>query len=147
MVNFKHHNLIVKIKKGDDFNMAGFAEEHLISVNEYQEPKVLKDHDAVYTLIVRLILLDPGKDKDRPDKGVGLISNYRYSFTEKLEELRTRIRDQIMTYLPDFISVDVSLKAFGTSLAIYVETDNITYGMKFNSDTGELLPLTLDDIK
>lgn len=127
--------------------MANFAEEHLLSVNEYQEPKVLKNHEAAYTLIVRLILLDPGKDRDRPDMGVGLVSKYRYSFTDNLEELRMRIRDQIVTYLPDFLSVEVNLKASGNSLAIQIKTDNITYGMKFNSDSGDLLPLTLDDIK
>lgn len=123
------------------------AEEHLLSVNSYQEPKVLYDHNAAYTLIIRLLLLDPGKDPNRPEMGVGLVSQYRYSFSDNLEELQTRIKDQIRTYLPDLISVDVNIEVYGTRLAIFVKTDNITYGIKFDSDTGDLAPLTIDDIK
>ncbi len=123
------------------------AEEHLLSVNSYEEPKVLYDHNAIYTLIIRLLLLDPGKDPDRPDKGVGLLSLYRYSFESDIDALRLRVKDQIKTYLPDLISVDVNLEVFGSTLGIYVKTENVTYGIKFDPDSGEVAPLTLDDIK
>ena len=123
------------------------AEEHLLSVNSYQEPKVLYDHNAIYTLMIRLLLLDPGKDPNRPEMGVGLISKYRYSFTDKLEELNSRIKDQVRTYLPNFLTANVNLEVYGTTLGIFVNTNNVTYGIKFDSDTGEVSPLTIEDIK
>ena len=123
------------------------AEEHLLSVNSYEEPKVLYDNDAVFVLIIRLLLLEPGKDKDRPEMGVGLVSKYRYCTQDKLETLRSDIKNQIRTYLPDFTMTDVNLELYGTTLALYVQTDNVTYGIKFDSDSGTVAPLTIDDIK
>lgn len=123
------------------------AEEHLLSVNSYQEPKVLYDNNAAYTLIIRLLLLEPGKDKDRPEMGVGLVSKYRYITTDKIDTLRTDLTNQIRTYLPDFSMVDVNIEAYGTTLALFVRTDDITYGIKFDSENGTVAPLTIDDIK
>lgn len=123
------------------------TEEHLLSVNSYEEPTVLYDNDAAYTLIVRLILLEPGKDPNRPKMGVGLISRYRYTTSDNINQLKQDIKDQIITYLPDLITSDVDIKAYGTTLAFYIKTDKVTYGLKFDSDTNTLSPLTLDDIK
>lgn len=123
------------------------AEEHLLSVNSYQEPKVLYDNNAVYALIIRLILLEPGKDKDRPNMGVGIVSNYRYITSDKIDLLKNDIKEQIRTYLPDFSMVDVNIEVYGTTLALYVKTDEVTYGIKFDSENGIVAPLTMDDIK
>lgn len=123
-------------------------EEHLLSVNSYEEPTVLHNGDAAYTLIIRLLLLEPGKDPNRPKMGVGLISRYRYTTTDNINQLKADIKDQIMTYLPDLIATEVDIKAYGLSLALYIRTeDNKTYGLKFDSVANTLSPMTLDDIK
>jgi hypothetical protein len=51
------------------------------SVDEFNNPKVYKNAEAVSTLLVRLLLLEPGTIQSHPNAGVGLISRYRYSDT------------------------------------------------------------------
>lgn len=122
-------------------------EEHLFGKNAYEEPKIVYDNEAIYTLIIRLLLLEPGKDPNRPDMGVGLISKYRYTFEENLSELRTRISNQIRTYLPDFFMADVDFELKSYGLLIYIKVDNVTYGVKLDSNKGDLSPITLDDVR
>jgi len=42
---------------------------------------------------------------------------------------------------------EVNIEAFDTTLALYVKTENVTYGIKFDSNNGTVSPLTIDDIK
>ena len=66
-ITVKGTNAIVKIKEAD------------------KAPKVLDEKDATHTLIVRLILLEKGTYPTHPDMGVGIVSNYRFAFTEELD--------------------------------------------------------------
>ena len=47
-------------------------------------PKVLTGTNAMYTKIVYLLLLEPGKFQSHPTMGVGLRSRYRYNNSENL---------------------------------------------------------------
>lgn len=87
--------------------MAIKEREYLFSVNKFNEPEVLTKQRAIGMLLVRLILLEPGSDPLHPEMGVG-IKNYRYAMG-KLDELRTRVEEQINTYLPCFPAADVSI--------------------------------------
>lgn len=102
--------------------------EHVLSTDNFKQPKVLTGKEAIGTLLVRLILFEPGTDPCRPEMGVGLVSRYRYKTQDDLQELRNRISDQVATYLPNFRAVDVTLelKSDGV-LDISIEIDGTLY--------------------
>ena len=52
--------------------------EHLLTTNEYLEPKTLKGADAYGTLLFRLLILQPGENPLHPRMGVGLGPKYRF---------------------------------------------------------------------
>ena len=82
--------------------------EYFLSLDNFNRPAEVNGGEAVAYLIARLIMLEPGSDPLHPTMGVGLVSKFRYS--NKLEELKTEIKNQISTWLPDFISdTDISL--------------------------------------
>ena len=69
---------------------------HLLSLNDFSMPKVLTGTNAMYTKIVYLLLLEPGKFQSHPTMGVGLRSRYRYNNSENLlQNLHLDIQDQI----------------------------------------------------
>ena len=84
--------------------------EFTMSVNEFQEPKVLEDADAVMLLLTRLLLLEPGTLPANPDAGVGLFSKYRYASEDDARKLETEYQKQIQTWLPQFQGVKVTVK-------------------------------------
>lgn len=88
--------------------MAQLEQEMLLSIDSFKKPKVLEGKEAIGTLLVRLIQLEPGTFPSRPKMGVGLLSNYRYCDEDKASELQYHIRDQIRTYLPEYQAVQVS---------------------------------------
>ena len=81
--------------------MAQLEQEMLLSVDSFNKPKVLEGKDAIGTLLVRLILLEPGTIPSRPTMGVGLLSNYRFCDEGKAAELKNHIRDQVKTFFPE----------------------------------------------
>lgn len=90
--------------------MGQLEQEMLISVDSFKQPKVLEGKQAIATLLVRLIQLEPGTFPSRPKMGVGLLSNYRYCDENKALELQDHIREQIRTYLPEYQAVKVATK-------------------------------------
>ena len=61
--------------------------EHLLTTNEYLEPKTLKGADAYGTLLFRLLILQPGENPLHPRMGVGLGPKYRFISEDDLEML------------------------------------------------------------
>lgn len=113
--------------------------EYLMSVNTIKRPKVLKDKDAIYVLLVRLLLLEPGTNQAFPNMGLGLVSNYRYSFADDLNKLISAYKNQISTYLPGLELVDVLGKVVNKTLILEVNIDNeIIYPIAIDTDTMEL---------
>lgn len=90
--------------------MPDIPQEHLLTTDEFNNPKVLTGKDAISQLLIHLILLEPGTYASRPTMGVGLISRYRYNSEESLEQLKQDIQDQVTTYLPEFGAVNVELE-------------------------------------
>lgn len=116
--------------------------EYTMSVNNIKRPIVLTDKDAIYTLLVRLLLLEPGTVQCFPEMGLGLVSKYRYSFADKLNELISEYKIQIQRYLPGLEFVEVTGEVRDKTLILKVNIDNkIIYPIVLNTDT-----LTLEEM-
>ena len=109
--------------------------EHSFSVDDFQNPKVYKDREAVAVLLMRLLLLEPGLIQSHPNMGVGLVSKYRYG-VDVASELQSDFKTQINTYLPQLQGVRVNVTQKGQTLNIAVEYNNILYGISFDQATG-----------
>lgn len=115
--------------------------EYTLSMDPFQRPKVLDEKDATHTLIVRLILLEKGTYPTHPDMGVGIVSNYRFAFTEELEKLRTDILEQMSTYLPDIAATDVQVSEDEKEVVIDITVDDTLYELIFDKTTKTLKDL------
>lgn len=114
--------------------------EYFLDIDEFNHPKVYTDADATYTLLVRLILLEPGTYPTRPEMGVGLVSKYRYSNSDDMFQLQDDISDQITRFLPEFTGAEVvtSFDAATKTIHIAITINDITYEMVYSSDTNTL---------
>lgn len=111
------------------------ATEYLLSIDDFNKPKVLPEKDSTYILIVRLILTEPGLFQSRPDMGVGLISRYRYSDTVDLDKLKTDIRNQMQKYLPNFITNEINLSENNKILTIEITVNSVLYKITLDKQT------------
>lgn len=116
--------------------------EYTMSINNIQRPRIVKGHDAIYILLVRLALLDPGTNQAFPDMGLGLRTKYRYALEDKLTEMVSDYRNQIETYLPSLNLVDLSAEVKSKHLIFNVNIDNsLIYPIVINTET-----FTLDQL-
>ena len=116
--------------------------EYLMSVNKINEPVVETKQRAIALLLLRLILLEPGSDPLHPEMGVG-ITKYRFS-VDTLEELRSRIDNQISTYLPDFLASEINIVINSDrtcNVEITIDDTIYTYDSK-----NAPVPITLTDM-
>ena len=112
--------------------------EFLMSVDDFQNPKVIKNTDAVSTLLIRLLLLEPGMLQSHPDAGVGLISRFRYSVETEAPNLQSEFQKQIEKYLPQFQGATISVKVKNQTFIIGVQIDEAIYGIYYNTETSEI---------
>lgn len=115
--------------------------EYFLGVDEFNHPKVYKNEDATYVLLIRLILLEKGTYPTRPDMGVGLVSRYRYAFNDKIKQLESDITDQIATYLPEFTGVSVKVESDNKIIVIAITIDKYTYQLTYTRDKNTLSAL------
>lgn len=101
--------------------------EYVMTVNEFNEPRVYSGKDSTALKILRLLLLEPGTISSRPTMGVGIVSKYRFSIEDDLNELSDVIKEQIRTFLPDSILHDVVLELKDKSLQISIRIDEDFY--------------------
>lgn len=93
--------------------------DYLLDIDDLNRPKVL-DMKNIQTgtmnsaalLIIRLLLLKKGSYPDFPDLGIDIRGRYRFAFEEELITLRNELEDQISTYLPELIPVDVEVSLY-----------------------------------
>ena len=108
---------------------------HVLSLNEFNMPKVFSESDSAYVHIIYLLLLEPGTFQSHPNMGVGLRSRYRYNNNENfLLDLKNSITDQISTYLPELTFIDISLTVSNTTLGIIIDTTNGAYVLAYDSE-------------
>ena len=98
--------------------------EYVLSINEFIQPKVLSGDQAAYTNIIRLFLLDPGTNQTHPEMGIGIRSRYRFSDTSEISKLREEVKTQMQTYLPNLLTMDVQIETYGSTLAIFITSEN-----------------------
>lgn len=119
--------------------------EPLLSVDKYYKPLVAKDQNYATLLLVRLILLEPGTFQTHPDCGVGLISKFKYATDVDMSELNSRIKDQIIKYLPQFSLVNVKCELGDDKageekvIKIYITSEELNAFIPINVNTGEVL--------
>lgn len=112
--------------------------ESLFSLNKFGTPKTVTDNEAIYTLITRLLLLEPGTFQTHPEMGVGIVSRYRYSFEGAARDLKADIDAQIQQYLPELQGVDVQVTDTNNNFTIDIVIDGVLYDFSFNSKNGTL---------
>ena len=123
--------------------MPDIPQEHLLTTDEFNNPKVLTGKDAISQLLIHLILLEPGTYASRPTMGVGLISRYRYNSEESLEQLKQDIQDQVTTYLPEFGAVNVELEMDKENrLIINIEISGTIYQYETSKQEDNNITLT-----
>lgn len=111
-------------------------EAHVLSLNDFNMPKVFNASDSAYVHIIQLILLEPGKYQSHPNMGVGIRSRYRHNNEDNfLIDLKSDITNQIMSYLPELTDVSVSLTHNNHILGIIIDTSTGTYVVAYNSVT------------
>jgi hypothetical protein len=109
-------------------------EAHVLSLNDFNMPKVFNASDSAYVHIIQLILLEPGKYQSHPDMGVGIRSRYRYNNEDNfLLDLKSDITNQITAYLPELLDVTVTLTHNDHILGIIIDTTTGTYVVAYNS--------------
>lgn len=109
-------------------------EAHVLSLNDFNMPKVFNASDSAYVHIIQLILLEPGKYQSHPKMGVGIRSKYRHNNEDNfLIDLKSDITNQISTYLPELTGVSVSLTHNNHVLGIIIDTTTGTYVVAYNS--------------
>lgn len=112
--------------------------EYGLSTNSFKQPKEYENADAIFVLIKRLILLNPGTYPNHPNMGVGLFKNWKFADMDDMGLLRNEIEKQILQYLPQFQLSEVSITKKGEKeLAISIQVENIIYTME--TTDGELV--------
>lgn len=114
-------------------------QEHVLSINSFNMPKVFSESDANYVLIVRLLLLEKGKFQSHRDMGVGLRSRYRFNNdTNMMDLLKNDIKEQMIKYLPSIAMTDISLTLKDHVLGIIINTSDGAYILGYNDETDKI---------
>lgn len=113
--------------------------EHVFSLNDFNMPKVYDEKDANYILIIRLLLLDPGKYQSHPTMGIGLRTKYRFNNNSQdniLQVLQADIKEQMSKFLPQISYRNIGLTLDDNVLGIIIETDEGgSYVIGYNTET------------
>lgn len=113
--------------------------EFKFSVDDFRNPELAKDAEAISMLLIRLLLLEPGTFQSHPNMGIGLYSRYRYGFEgQTASELESDFKKQIEEYLPRFQGVKVNVSDTGKALKISIEIDSVLYGIYYDKDTSNI---------
>lgn len=117
--------------------------DYLFTTSTFNKPLVIKDKDAILTLVCRLILLEPGTLSMTPEAGVGLVSKYRYMNSETINDLEENIEEQINRFLPYFTQVNVNISLQENKiLLIELDLDDSIYTLKANISKNNEVTLT-----
>ena len=110
--------------------------EHVLSLNDFNMPKVFNESDSTYVLIIRLLLLEPGKFQSHPEMGVGIRSRYHFNNDENfLMNLQNDIKKQIDKYLPELSATDVTITSNNKVLGIIINTADGAYVVSYDTTT------------
>lgn len=108
--------------------------EGVMSINNFNEPLIYDNKDAIALLLLRLILLEPGTNNTHPEMGVGIVSKFRFSVDKDLDSLNTEIKRQINTYLPSLTLQNVDLTLENKTLYITIKVNDEYYGFSVDEE-------------
>lgn len=114
-----------------------------LSVDDFQNPKVYKNGDAILTLLTRLLLLEPGTIQSHPEMGVGLISKYRFSVEGNSQTLQSDFQRQLDKYLPQLQGIKVKVVEKESCYFITAEFERILYGISFDTKKSTVITDTM----
>ncbi len=112
--------------------------EFAFSIDDFKNPKVFKNAEAIAVLLTRLLLLEPGTIQSHPEAGVGLISRYRFGVEGIASELEADFQKQVETYLPQLQGARINVKEKEKTLMITAEVDDTLYGIYYDINTSEI---------
>lgn len=101
--------------------------EQVLSIDSFNNPLNLEDKEAIATIIIRLILLNPGTIQSHPKMGIGLTTRWRYCSEEQLSDLEKEIKEQMATYIPSLSVNDVIVYYNNKYLVLQMVIQNTTY--------------------
>ena len=123
----------------------GAYKEYVLSTNSFKKPKVLVGKTAIATLLVRIILLEPGTDSNFPEMGVGLVSKYRFLTESLAVDLINEIKNQVSKYLPELQCSNIELEyTDDKKVIIKITIDDTIY--TYDSRTADI-PIQLETFK
>ena len=108
-----------------------------MSVDNFNNPEIFKNAEGLMLLISRLVLLEPGTFQSHPDMGVGLLTNYRFKVDSDgnlASDLRSRIRNQIDTYLPILTGVDVQVRIYDHTFYVTIQINGLAFGIIYDAN-------------
>ena len=125
--------------------------EESLSIDNFNDPKIFKNAEALMLLLSRLVLLEPGVFQLHPDMGVGLLTNYRYKIDTEdglASEIQQRIRNQIDTYLPILTGIDIQVKIVDHSVYVLMQINGLMFGILYDSQNNavETKYSTIEDL-
>lgn len=119
--------------------------EYTLDVNAYGTPLDYKNFNALGTLIMRLILLEPGTITHSPRMGVGLISKYRYMQSDKIEGFIQEVKTQIKDYLDATAVVDMDVNITDQNVMVMdLKINSVQFRYYFDRDKVTLKMIALD---
>ena len=125
--------------------------EESLSIDNFNDPKIFKNAEALMLLLSRLVLLEPGVFQSHPDMGVWLLTNYRYKIDTEdglASEIQQRIRNQIDTYLPILTGIDIQVKIVDHSVYVLMQINGLMFGILYDSQNNavETKYSTIEDL-
>ena len=118
--------------------------EDLLALDDIGQPKIVDMKiikngvmNSAVILISKLICMQKGSRPDQPDMGADIRRRYRFGFESELGMLQTDIEEQISTYLPEFLPVDVKVgirtnDGEKNKIIIAITIDGIMYQLSYD---------------
>ena len=102
--------------------------DHVLSVDDFSNPKTLTGPDAINQLILKLLIMEPGSSQLHPEMGIGVISKYRYSDIDTaVDEMRNEIEKQMALYLPTLQGVTVDISVVNREYQFEIKANDTLY--------------------
>ena len=126
--------------------------DYMLGLDDIQQPRIVDmsiikpgEWNAAILFIMRLILMVPGTQEDRPEMGIDIRGRYHFAYEEELMTLNQELMNQIGMYCPELLPVKVNCfmerRDDGNYLAISIVVDEIDYRIMYNVEEKTIVGL------
>lgn len=122
--------------------------EYLLDIDDLGKPKmvdlsVIKSGvmNSAIILLIKLIVMRKGCIPDIPDLGVDIKGRYRFAFDNEVSMLQMDIEQQIATYIPELLPVNVDCYMSQTEshcLIIRIATKGNIFELTYDTKSSKL---------